>query len=268
MSPLPNEAPAPTPWKEASGPWTDLGLTLPIFVGYHLGVVLLPVRNAADLVTFELITLANNNMLAYSALTLAIAAVYVGVLWVAGRGRALRWERFLYIGIEGIVYAFTMRLIAASVVGNLGLVGLSSVSLSSVSLSSVSLSSVGLSDVALARGIDSGFAGLVMSFGAGFYEEVMFRVVLFGLGARLLIYLFPIPVPAKRFVVKVTWAIITAAIFSGWHYIGPMGDDFDLVSFVFRWVCGIVFCFIYWFRGFAPAVWTHALYDVWVLVLN
>ncbi|HEU5072870.1 MAG TPA: CPBP family intramembrane glutamic endopeptidase [Polyangiaceae bacterium] len=240
------EAPARTPWKEASGPWTDLGLTLPIFVGYHLGVVVLPVRNAADLVTFELITLANNSMFAYSALTIAIAAVYVGVLWVAGRGRALRWERFLWIGIEGIVYAFTMRLIAASVVGNLG------------------LSSV----VGLARGIDSGFAGLVMSFGAGFYEEVMFRVVLFGLGARLLIYLFPIPLPAKRFLLKVAWAVITAAIFSAWHYVGPMGDDFDLVSFVFRWVCGIVFCFIYWFRGFAPAVWTHALYDVWVLVLN
>ncbi|HEY6727471.1 MAG TPA: CPBP family intramembrane glutamic endopeptidase [Polyangiaceae bacterium] len=246
-----SEAPPATAWKEASGPWTDLGLTLPIFVGYHLGVVLLPVRNAADLVTFELITLANNNMFAYSALTLAIAAVYVGVLWVAGRGRALRWERFVWIGIEGIVYAFTMRLIAANVVGNLGLTSL-----------------VGPTGVPLARGIDSGFAGLVMSFGAGFYEEVMFRVVLFGLGARLLIYLFPIPVPAKRFVVKVTWAVVTAAIFSGWHYVGPMGDDFDLLSFVFRWVCGIVFCFIYWFRGFAPAVWTHALYDVWVLVLN
>ena len=98
----PNEAQAPTAWKEASGPWTDLGLTLPIFVGYHLGVVVLPVRNAADLVTFELITLANNNMLAYGALTLAIAAVYVGVLWVAGRGRALHWERFLWIALEGI----------------------------------------------------------------------------------------------------------------------------------------------------------------------
>jgi len=247
----PNEAPAAGTWKEASGPWTDLGLTLPIFVGYHLGVVLLPVRNAADLVTFELITLANNNMFAYGALTLAIAAVYVGVLWIAGRGRALRWERFLWVGIEGIVYAFTMRLIAANVVGNLGLSGL-----------------VGLAGVPLARGIDGGFAGLVMSFGAGFYEEVMFRVVLFGLGARLLVYLFPVPVPAKRFVFKVLWAVITAAVFSGWHYVGPMGDPFDLLSFVFRWVCGVVFCFIYWFRGFAPVVWTHALYDVWVLVLH
>src|SRR5690606_41405060 len=55
-----------------SGPWTDLGLTLPIFVGYHLGVVFLPMRNAADVVTRELVTLANDSLLAYGGLTLAI----------------------------------------------------------------------------------------------------------------------------------------------------------------------------------------------------
>ena len=44
------------------------------------------------------------------------------------------------------------------------------------------------------------------------------------------------------------------------------GDDFALKVFVFRWVCGIVFTLVYAFRGFAPAVWTHALYHIWVLV--
>src|SRR5690606_25236234 len=97
----------------------------------------------------ELVVLADNSLVAYSALTLAIAAVYVGILVVAGRGHVFRWERFFWVGIEGIVYAITMRLIAASVVGNLF----------------------------LAQGIESSFAGLVMSLGAGFYEEVMFRVV-------------------------------------------------------------------------------------------
>lgn len=236
LTEIPNTTPS---WKEGSGPWTDLGLTLPIFVGYHLGVVLLPVRNAADMVTFELITLANNSLLAYGGLTLAIAAVYIGVLVAAGRRRALSWSRFVWVGIEGIVYAFAMRLIAASVVGKLG----------------------------LAQGLGGGFGGVVMSLGAGFYEEVMFRVVLFGLGAQLWTFLFPIPVPMKRALVKTVWAVVAAAVFSGWHYVGAMGDQFDLVSFVFRWVCGVVFTAIYWFRGFAPAVWTHALYDVWVLVL-
>lgn len=226
-------------WKGASGPWTDLGLTLPIFVGYHLGVVLLPVRNAADLLTYELVALANNSLLAYGGLTLTIAAVYVGLLVVAGRGHVLRWNRFVWVAVEGVVYAVVMRLIAAYVVGNLH----------------------------LAQGEQGAFGGLVMSLGAGFYEEVAFRVVLFGLGARLLTLLFPFPVPMKRMLFKVGWAVVAAAVFSGWHYVGALGDSFDMTSFVFRWVCGVVFTVIYWFRGFAPAVWTHALYDIWVLVL-
>jgi hypothetical protein len=32
-------------------------------------------------------------------------------------------------------------------------------------------------------------------------------------------------------------------------------------------MCGLAFTLIYAFRGFAPAVWTHAIYDIWVLVL-
>src|SRR5690606_20732881 len=51
--------------QSASGPWTDLGLTLPIFITYHLGVVFLPTRNAADWATVELIDLANNDLTLY-----------------------------------------------------------------------------------------------------------------------------------------------------------------------------------------------------------
>jgi hypothetical protein len=225
--------------RSGSGPWADLGLTLPIFVGYHLGVVFLPVRNAADLVTRELVTLADNSMLAYGGLTLAIGAAYVGTLVVLGRGRALRWERFALVAAEGVVYAVMMRLVAGWVVGRMF----------------------------LAAGLESRFAGLVMSLGAGFYEEIVFRVALFGLGARVLPLLFPTVVPFKATLLKVGWAVIAAAVFSGWHYVGALGDSFDASSFVFRWVCGLVFTAIYWFRGFAPVVWTHALYDVWVLVL-
>jgi hypothetical protein len=224
--------------KSGSGPWTDLGLTLPIFVGYHLGVVFLNVRNAADVVTRELVTLSENNLLAYGGLTLAIGVVYVGILMVLGRGHALRWERFAIVATEGIVYAVAMRLVAAYVVGR----------------------------VFLATGINGTFTALVMSLGAGFYEEVVFRVILFGLGVKLLVFLFPIVLPLKAAIVKVVWALATAGVFSGWHYVGALGEAFDVHTFVFRWVCGLAFCVIYWFRGFAPAVWTHALYDIWVLV--
>ncbi len=225
---------------QASGPLTDLALTLPIFLAYHLGVVFLPVRNAADMVTSELIALSDNNMLAYGGLTVAIGAVFVAVLLVLGRGHALKWERFAFIALEGVLYAVVMRFAAAYVVGRMFLAG--------------------------GKPMDP-WTGLVMSLGAGFYEEVAFRVILFGLGTKLVLLLLPMLIPMKQRVVTVAWAVVCAAVFSGWHYVGAFGDPFEAKSFVFRAVCGLVFTVIYHYRGFAPAVWTHALYDIWVLVL-
>lgn len=222
-----------------SGPWADLVLTLPMFVGYHLGVIVLPVRNAADVVTRELVALADHNMAAYGGLTLGIGLGYVMLLGLAGRGHALRWQRFALIAAEGVLYAIAMRLIAGYVVG----------------------------EVFLGPALDGRFAGLVMSLGAGFYEEIAFRVGLFGLGARLLLLVLGIGKGAKRSLYVAGWAVLAAAVFSGWHYVGALGDPFDARSFVFRWVCGMVFTLIYAFRGFAPVVWTHTVYDLWVMVL-
>jgi hypothetical protein len=222
-----------------SGPWTDLGLTLPIFLGYHLGVAFLPVRNAADVVTRELVILADHSLLYYGGLTLAIGAAFVSILVVLGRGHELRWKRFAMLAAEGVAYAVAMRLVAGYVVGRLFLAP---------------------------EATGSVFAGVVMSLGAGFYEEIAFRVLLFGVGAKLLRVMYPGLAPMKQALLTMGWAVVAAAVFSGWHHFGGLGDAFDLKVFVFRWVCGIVFTLVYVFRGFAPAVWTHALYDIWVLV--
>jgi hypothetical protein len=104
-----------------------------------------------------------------------------------------------------------------------------------------------------------------MSLGAGFYEEAVFRVGLYGAGAALLLFLFNVSSAAYKFILRMVWATLAACIFSGWHYVGDLSESFDLTTFSFRAVCGLVFTLIYQFRGFAPAVWTHALYDLWVL---
>jgi membrane protease YdiL (CAAX protease family) len=233
------ETPSGVPSAQPSDAWSDLALTLPLFVAYHLGVVFLPVRNAADVVTRELVTLAENNLAAYGGLTLAIGVIFVGVLALIGRHQELRFQRFLWIALEGVLYAVAMRLVASYVVGSLKLSG---------------------------GGEPPGlFAAVVLSLGAGFYEEIAFRVILFGLGARLL-RLFAEPISEGRArVLTLGWAVVAAFGFSAWHYVGALGDPFELRSFVFRWVCGLVFTAIYAFRGFAPVVWTHTVYDVWVL---
>ncbi len=229
-----------------SDPWSDLALTLPIFLGYHLGVVFLDVRNAADIVTRKLVELADHSLLWYSAFTLAIGVVFVGVLSLRGRKQELRWQRFAWVLSEGIVYAIAMRLAAGYLVGKLKLAP----------------DAGALPETAL--GV---FPGLVLSLGAGFYEEIAFRVLLFGVGATLLrLFAEPIPVAQAR-LMTFGWAIVAAAAFSGWHYVGALGEPFELRSFVFRFACGLVFTLIYVFRGFAPVVWTHVVYDVWVLVL-
>jgi hypothetical protein len=222
-----------------SDAWTDLGLTLPIFVVYHLGVIFLQIRNAADPVTAELKSLAKHSLPMYAGLTLAIGAAFVAVLWSRGQREALSGKRFILIAMEATLYAVLMRVVGAYVVGSLRL---------------------------LPGGHGGAFTSVVMSLGAGFYEEIAFRVGLFGGGAAILRRLAG--GGAKGFTLTVLWAFCAAAAFSGWHYIGALGDPFDLQSFIFRAVCGLVLTVIFALRGFAPAVWTHAIYDLWVMLLG
>ncbi len=232
------------------GAWVDLALTLPIFLGYHIGVVFLRIKNASDYVTGPLLDLANGNRGAYLAITCAIGVIFAGIFALLGRGRAFRTRKFLQIALEGVLYAVAMRFAGSYVVGRLPIGPLA--------------------------GVDP-VTGVVMSLGAGFYEEIAFRVVLFGLGAKLLVWaLAGRPQAAlpgvkrssfKAIVLTVLWAFVAAAAFSGAHYLGRMGDPLEIGSFVFRMVLGLALTLIYGARGFAAAVWAHALYDVWVLAL-
>jgi len=234
---------------EKPGPWVDLGLTLPVFLAYHLGVVFMNVKNASDLTTGLLMKLAEGSIPAYLVIMFGIGVVFAGVFWWLGRGQAFQPYKFGQIALEGVAYATVMRFVGSWVVAK-----------------------VFMGKVAM-----GGFVGFIMSLGAGFYEELTYRVILFGLGAKLLVLLFARQnlslttgswgLSVRALVVTILWSIVAAAVFSGVHYVGPFRDDPDPKSFVFRWVLGMVLTLIYATRGFAAAVWTHALYDVWVLVL-
>jgi hypothetical protein len=234
------------------GAWGELALTLPVFLGYQLGVVFLRVRNATDVVTSRLLELSHGDRLVYLQITAGLGVALFVVFALLGRGHPLRASKLVQIAVEGAVYAYAMASAASWVVGK------------------------------LFAGPPPGAAGgpltgIVMSLGAGFYEELAFRVVLFGLGAKVLVWLvtgqrlglvgrsaFP---GVRALVIIALWALASAAIFSGMHYLGPMGDAFDARSFVARAVLGLALTLVYGLRGFAAAVWTHALYDIWVLVL-
>ena len=106
-----------------------------------------------------------------------------------------------------------------------------------------------------------GWTRLMLSLGAGIYEELLFRVVLVAalawIGHAIL---------GWRPAIAGGWAVLLGAVlFSAVHYVGPYGDRLTLYSFVFRMVAGVFFSALYLLRGFGITAWTHALYDVFLL---
>ena len=52
--------------------------------------------------------------------------------------------------------------------------------------------------------------------------------------------------------------------FAAYHYVGEGADPWDVGSFAFRCAAGAVLALIYFIRGLAAAVYTHAFYDVFL----
>ncbi|APR99252.1 type II CAAX prenyl endopeptidase Rce1 family protein [Pajaroellobacter abortibovis] len=253
--PVFESASQPIRFRDKSGAWVDLALTLPVFLIYHLGVVFLKIRNASDIITAYILERAEGDLSHYLLITAAIGVAFVAVFVILGRGQAFAFGKFIQVAAEALIYATAMRCGAVYVVGR----------------------------IFAAAGIvqDNPWVGMVMSLGAGFYEEMTYRVLLFGGGLKIILWIFVQQAPnpsmppyslrttsasVSSVLFAFSWALISAAFFSGAHYIGPLADDFSAVSFVFRAVLGLMLTVIYAFRGFAAAVWTHAFYDIGVLV--
>jgi membrane protease YdiL (CAAX protease family) len=95
--------------------------------------------------------------------------------------------------------------------------------------------------------------------GAGIYEELLFRLILFSLAAWAL----------RRAGLKPRWStvaavILTSLLFAAMHYrvFYPGGDAFSLFTFSFRFLAGVLFSVIFIYRGFGIVAGSHAAYDV------
>lgn len=105
---------------------------------------------------------------------------------------------------------------------------------------------------------------LVTSLGAGIYEELLFRVLLTG----GLLWLGVTAFKVRRGVAAAIAVVLSALIFSAFHYVGSLGDTFTLQSFVFRAIAGLVFSGLFVTRGIGVTAWTHALYDVMLTLIQ
>jgi len=124
-----------------------------------------------------------------------------------------------------------------------------------------------LQSILRVSGLSSGGPGnghlqnFALSLGAGLFEEIIFRVLLLNL-----LFLLLKPLLKSKVSAAVVSVLVASFLFSMSHYIGTMADQWEWYSFMFRWVAGLLFTVLYFMRGFAITAYTHALYDIWVLV--
>ena len=224
-------------------------VVLPLFVIYQVGILATGgVRNGVDFMTDLLLHLVfRGSILYYVIFNLVVLAGLVAAVAYLRKRREFNPKTFLFIIIEGTIYGLLLGFLIGSLLSKTGL----------------SRVTAAAADVAAACPKEFGiFDNFVLSIGAGLYEELVFRLILLGGSVLLLTRAFKV----KELPAVIGAIIVTSLIFSGIHYVGSMADPFTLYSFAFRFLAGVVFAVIYYGRGFAVAVYTHAIYDIIVLV--
>jgi len=236
-------------WQLARAPRYSLLFALPLLLLYELLAFLLThdaflgVRNGADVMLKSVFVWlgGRNGLVAFGLLLLGVGG------WLVARdlhkGGGLQPKVFLLMALESVGWAVVFGWVAGS------------------------LTALLLRGVPLALLLDARMDAptqLMISLGAGLYEELLFRVLLvagLAYGARRLFRWSP-------GAAGVFAAVLGALVFSAFHYIGPLGDRLTLASFTFRTIAGLLFSGLYLTRGFGITAWTHALYDVILVVMS
>jgi hypothetical protein len=228
----------------------SLLFVIPLLLLYEAGAAWLArdggsgLRNGADVMLRTLLAAGGVSGTAAFTGLLAGAALLVVLLERRRKRIPLRWRVFGGMMAESTVYALLLGVVVGTATHWV------------------------LHGVGVRLAIDAGsvaslplLEGIVLSMGAGVYEELVFRVLLVGGLAGVFV-----ASGLARAQAGVFAAVLAALLFSAFHYIGPYGDPWALASFVFRFLAGLVFSVLFLLRGFGIAAWTHALYDIFLFV--
>lgn len=225
--------PQDTYWSLSRTPLTSLFFTLPLVLAYEGGVLVLgrgSPRNGADV---WLRTLLDH--LGFGQYFLLPTLTIVGLLaWHHVAHDRWRWNAGVFVAMAGECVLWATALMGIARLQNQ------------------------FWPLMLADG--EGFVARIIAYcGAGLYEEVLFRLMLMPAIAWLCVQF-----GAKSFAAAVVAVLVSSLLFSVAHYVGPLGDTFNLYSFTFRFLAGVFFAMLFSLRGFGIAAGTHAAYDMLV----
>ena len=227
-------------WRYSRSAYYSAVAALPLLVIYEILIVLSQsrywgIRNAADVWIRTFLMAFDLQAQHITFVLIGISLALIPIAKSRARGIKLKANYFALMFAECLAFSLVLGVVLQSI---LRLGGLSS------------------------GGPGSGLIqNLALSVGAGLFEEIIFRVILLNL-----LFLLLSPLLKKKVVAAVVSVLLASFLFSLSHYVGTMADTWQLYSFMFRWAAGLLFTVLYFVRGFAITAYTHALYDIWVLV--
>lgn len=104
---------------------------------------------------------------------------------------------------------------------------------------------------------------LLLSIGAGIYEELVFRLIVISLTTLVLVDIL-----GRKQIGGVALAVILSSLLFGLHHYPPIGaDTWSTSEFAFRTAAGAYLAAVFVVRGFGLAVGCHIIYDVLAFLL-
>jgi membrane protease YdiL (CAAX protease family) len=223
----------------------SLVLVLPLLLVYQAGLLATngQTLNGVDFITIVLVQRWQlTGLLVFNGVL--IVAGIVGVV-VLQKKRRFDPRIVVPIAIESTVYAFLLGIIITQILAKVG-------------IKPPHMLIEGWTALAAGPGEANAMAKICMALGAGVNEELVFRLGMVPAIAGLAAHAMP-----KRHAVIVA-ILVSSILFSLAHY---FGEPFMVYTFFYRFLAGVLFCALFTLRGFAVAVYTHAIYDVLVMVV-
>lgn len=224
-------------FRKSSSPLYSFIITLPIFLIYELGIFWMRniefnyIQNGADVLIEQII------------LKLGFDVIYVSSII------------FLFILLIIIYYQkrhFNSLSISRSYLGVMFLESMVYASILFFLMGNLYLMDVSTNDI---------YCNMILSLGAGIYEELIFRVLLIYISYQSIKFLFRL----GKFSANFYAVILSAILFSLFHFIG--GESINQEAFAVRFIAGIFLASLYVQRGFGITAITHSFYDIFVIFL-
>lgn len=198
------------------------------------------VRNGADVLVKILLDSAGVHGMVGFTLLILIAFGYVVWRDTRAGNEEVRPKVFGYMAAEAFVYSMILGPLVARLTSRILYAKLASTA------AAASAPAITLREQ------------LIVSIGAGIYEEFVFRLLLISGLLWAFNRFLDLPRPAAA-VFAIFWGSL---FFSGFHYVGVYAYAFQFSTFLFRFIAGVILSLLYYFRGFGIAVYAHTMYDV------